>query len=192
LQTSEVVRIGEHKPILVDVRIIAATHADLKKAAVWKTFREDLFYRLNVFPISIPPLRDRPEDIMLLSSHFLNRYSLVMKKQGVRFSKEAEAAMKNYPWPGNVRELENVIERAVNLAENNRILPDNLGLENVGLSKRRLTGSRLVELEKKVILETLEVYDFNFSKSSEVLGISRATLYNKMKKYRLQADRQPV
>jgi DNA-binding NtrC family response regulator len=129
---------------------------------------------------------------MLLSSHFLNRYSLVMKKQGVRFSKEAEAAMKNYPWPGNVRELENVIERAVNLAENNRILPDNLGLENVGLSKRRLTGSRLVELEKKVILETLEVYDFNFSKSSEVLGISRATLYNKMKKYRLQADRQPV
>jgi transcriptional regulator of acetoin/glycerol metabolism len=189
LQTSEVVRIGEHKPILVDVRIIAATHADLKKSVVWKTFREDLFYRLNVFPISIPPLRDRPEDIPLLSSHFLNRYCVVMTKQEIRFSKEAEAVMKTYPWPGNVWELENVIERAVNLAENNRILPDNLGLENVGLSKRRMTGSRLVELEKKAILETLEDYDFNFSKSSGALGISRATLYNKIKKYQLQTDR---
>lgn len=192
LQTSEVVRIGEHKPILVDVRIIAATHANLKKAVVWRNFRQDLFYRLNVFPISIPPLRDRPEDIQLLSNHFLNRYSLLMTKQGVRFSKEAEAVMKSYPWPGNVRELENVIERAVNLAENNIILPENLGLENVGLSKKRLAGSRLAELEKKVILETLEDYDFNFSKSSGVLGISRATLYNKIKKYRLPTGRQAV
>nr|MDA3790905.1 sigma-54-dependent Fis family transcriptional regulator [Desulfobacula sp.] len=97
-----------------------------------------------------------------------------------------------YSWPGNVRELENVIERGVNLAENNRILPDNLGLENVGLSKRRLTGSRLAELEKKVILETLEDYNFNFSKSSGILGISRATLYNKVKKYRLPTERQTV
>jgi len=192
LQASEVVRIGEHKPILVDVRIIAATHEDLKKATMWKTFREDLFYRLNVFPISIPPLRDRAEDIPLLSNHFLNRYSLLMSKQGVKFSAEAETAMKNYPWPGNIRELENVIERAVNLAENDKILPDNLGLENVGLAKRRLTGSRLAELEKQVILETLEDYNFNFSKSSEVLGIARATLYNKMKKYRLNSNRKDV
>ncbi|MBU0465260.1 MAG: sigma 54-interacting transcriptional regulator [Proteobacteria bacterium] len=192
LQTREVVRIGEHKPILVDVRIIAATHADLKKAVSLKNFREDLFYRLNVFPISIPPLRDRSEDILLLANYFLNRCSVVMAKQGVSFSREAEAAMESYPWPGNVRELENVIERAVNLVDNNRILPENLGLENLEPSNVRLTGSRLSELEKKVILETLEDYDFNFSKSSGVLGISRATLYNKIKKYRLPTGRQTV
>ena len=192
LQTSEVVRIGEHKPILVDVRIIAATHANLKKAVARRVFREDLFYRLNVFPIFIPPLRARPEDILLLAKYFLKRCSLIMKKQEVIFSKEAEAAMKNYPWPGNVRELENVIERAVNLAENNRILPENLGLENVGSQKIRLTGSRIAELEKQAILETLEDYDFNFSKSSGVLGISRATLYNKIKKYHLPTGRTLV
>ncbi len=190
LQTSEVVRIGEHKPILVDVRIIAATHADLKKAVAWRDFREDLFYRLNVFPISIPPLRDRPEDILLLSKHFLNRYSAVMAKQGVRFSTEAESVMQTYPWPGNIRELENVIERAVNLAENKRIVPEDLGLENLGMPKRRLAGSRLAELEKQAILETLEEYNYNFSKSSGALGISRATLYNKIKKYQLAICRQ--
>ncbi len=190
LQTREVVRIGEHKPMLVDARIIAATHTDLKKAVSWKNFREDLFYRLNVFPISIPPLRDRSEDILILANYFLNRCSVVMAKQGLSFSREAEAAMESYPWPGNVRELENVIERAVNLVKNNRILPENLGLDSPGPSNARLTGSRLSELEKKVILETLEDYDFNFSKSSGVLGISRATLYNKIKKYRLPTDRQ--
>ncbi len=192
LQTSEVVRIGEHKPILVDVRIIAATHADLKRAVAWQNFREDLFYRLNVFPISIPPLRERPEDIMLLSGHFLDRCSVIMTKQGIRFSQEAEAVLENYPWPGNVRELENVIERAVNLADSNRIVPENLGLENMGSPKKRLAGTRLAELEKQAILETLEEYDFNCSKACKTLGISRATLYNKIKKYQLPANRETV
>jgi transcriptional regulator with PAS, ATPase and Fis domain len=185
LQTSEVVRIGEHKPILVDVRIIAATHTNLKKAVAGKNFREDLFYRLNVFPISIPPLRDRSEDILILSNHLLNRYSILMAKQDIRFSREAESVLISYSWPGNIRELENVIERAVNLVENKKIVPENLGLDFKGLPKRKLAGSRLADIEKQTILETLEEYGFNFSKSSNALGVSRATLYNKIKKYQL-------
>ena len=189
LQTSEVVRIGEHKPLLVDVRIIAATHTDLKKAVAGRRFREDLFYRLNVFPISIPPLRDRSEDVLLLSNYFLNRYSKMIAKKEFKFPKETEVALRNYPWPGNIRELENVIERAINLANNNKILPENLGLDDTGTAKRSLAGSLLSELEKQAIIETLEEYDFNFSKASMVLGITRATLYNKVKKYRLSIRR---
>lgn len=127
LQTGEVNRIGQHKPITTDLRIIAATHFDLKQEVAKGNFREDLFYRLNVLPIRIPPLRERKEDILLLAKHTLDRYRRVLNKTGVRLSPESEGVLEQYHWPGNVRELENVIERAVNLVNGELIKPHLFG-----------------------------------------------------------------
>jgi transcriptional regulator with PAS, ATPase and Fis domain len=195
LQTGEVCRIGEHKSISVDVRIIAATNARIKREIDQKNFREDLFYRLNVFPIKIPPLRDRKEDIVHLAKHFLDRSSAIAKKPGVSFTPEAESKLDNYQWPGNVRELENIIERAVNLADGKQVGPGILDISSVsggmhGAGNAR--GSRLEELEKQAILKILEELKFNMSRSAKTLGISRATLYNKIKKYNLTLSRANV
>ena len=185
LQTGEVVRLGEHKPVTVDIRIIAATHMDLQKAVKQKDFREDLFYRLNVFPIQIPALRHRSNDINILSSYFLKRLAISMGKRHLKFSKEAENILNRHSWPGNVRELENVIERAINLTETKKIEPKDLGMKNVPRPVKLTAGSRLSDLEKQVISDTLEAVDFNYSQAALALGISRGTLYNKVKKYNL-------
>lgn len=128
LQSGEICRIGEHTPFEVDLRIIAATNIDLQREIERKNFRKDLFYRLNVFPISIPPLRARKEDIMLLANHFLNRNRIAFKKSSVGFSELSERLLYTYHWPGNVRELENYIERAVNLVNGPMIEPAHLGI----------------------------------------------------------------
>jgi sigma-54 dependent transcriptional regulator, acetoin dehydrogenase operon transcriptional activator AcoR len=185
IQSGEVVRIGEYKPTIVDVRIIAATHMDLQKAVKQKDFREDLFYRINVFPIQIPALRHRFNDIDILSKYFLNRLSISMGKRHLKFSKEVEKVLNQHPWPGNVRELENVIERAINLSETKKIEPNSLGMENVDRTLKLTIGSRLSDLERQAILDTLETVDHNYSKAASALGISRGTLYNKIKKYNL-------
>ena len=195
LQTGEVCRIGEHKALSVDVRIIAATNARIKKEIDKKKFREDLFYRLNVFPIKIPPLKDRRDDIIHLADHFLDRSSNIAQKQGVRFTPEAESKLFNYRWPGNVRELENIVERAVNMVDGTDIDADLLDISAVSndmLVVRNTPGSRLEELEKQAILKILEELEFNMSRSAKMLGISRATLYNKIKKYNLTVSRASV
>ena len=192
LQTGEVCRIGDHKSITLDIRIIAATNVRLKQKVDQKNFREDLFYRLNVFPITIPPLRERPEDIAPLTNHILNRYAQVAGKQGVQFTPEAIQALYDYKWMGNVRELENIVERAVNLVEGDMIGSDLLGIvsgsgASPGVKNRR--GLRLAEVEKQAISEILQEMKFNLSRASKSLGISRATLYNKIKKYNLSTIR---
>jgi len=195
LQTGEVCRIGEHKPISVDVRIIAATNVQLKNEVDRGNFREDLFYRLNVFPIVIPPLRQRSEDIVHLARYFLGRYTSVLKKPGIKFTPDTEQALARYAWPGNVRELENVVERAANLADNQTISPDLLGLPEAILNSARLksiSDKRLAVVEKKAIMDSIEASKFNLSRASHALGISRATLYNKIKKYNLTISRQNV
>ncbi|CAB1079701.1 Response regulator of zinc sigma-54-dependent two-component system [Olavius algarvensis Delta 1 endosymbiont] len=195
LQTGEVCRVGEHKPISVDVRIIAATNVQLKNEVDRGNFREDLFYPLNVFPIVIPPLRQRSEDIVHLARYFLSRSIKVLKKSGIKFASDTERSLVQYAWPGNVRELENVVERAANLAEDDIIKPDLLGLPAVLLngSRMKLPGARrLEEVEKKTIMDSIEAAKFNLSRASHSLGISRATLYNKIKKYDLQILRQSV
>ena len=195
LQTGEVGRIGEHKSISVDVRIIAATNARIKQEINQKNFREDLFYRLNGFPIKIPPLRSRKEDIVHLAKHFLDRSSTIAKKPGLEFTPEAESKLVNYQWPGNVRELENIVERAVNLADGKRIGPGILDISSVAgvmLAPGNTPGSRLEELERQAILKILEELKFNMSRSARILGISRATLYNKIKKYNLNVSRANV
>ncbi len=195
LQTGEVCRIGEHKSISVDVRIIAATNARIKKEIDQKNFREDLFYRLNVFPIKIPPLRGRKEDIIHLAKHFLERSSKIAKKSGVIFAPGTEAKLFGYQWPGNVRELENIVERAVNLVDGREIGPDLLDISSGSDDKLRYTNQRgrhLEELEKQAILKMLEELKFNMSRSAKMLGISRATLYNKLKKYNLNISKANV
>lgn len=188
LQTGEVCRIGEYRPITPDVRVIAATNADLKQEVIKRNFREDLFYRLNVFPISIPPLRERHEDIVPLARYILNRCSETLKKPGMVLSRDAERAILRYDWPGNIRELENMVERAANLSPGPEIGPDLLGIpliadKRVILKERR--GTLLEDAERQIISETLKKRGFNISGSAKILGITRATLYKKIRKYRL-------
>jgi transcriptional regulator of acetoin/glycerol metabolism len=195
LQTGEVYRVGEHKPISVDVRIIAATNVQLKNEVDRGNFREDLFYRLNVFPIIIPPLRERSEDILHLARYFLSRCAGLLKKPGIKFAPESEKALMRCSWPGNVRELENVVERAVNLADDDLITPNLLGLPAAiinGKNVKALNFKRLEEVEKKTIMDIIAATNFNLSRASNSLGISRATLYNKIKKYNLRISRQSV
>jgi transcriptional regulator of acetoin/glycerol metabolism len=192
LQTGEVYRVGEHKSISVDVRIIAATNVQLKNEVDRGNFREDLFYRLNVFPIIIPPLRQRSEDIIHLARYFLGRCTGVLKKPGTRFAPDTEQSLVRYAWPGNVRELENVVERAANLADDQTIKPNLLGLPEAiinGARIRSLSFKRLAEVEKKTIMDSIEAAKFNLSQASHSLGISRATLYNKIKKYNITISR---
>jgi len=186
LQTGEVLRIGEHKPIRVDLRIIAATHWNLKDEVEKMNFREDLFYRLNVFPIQIPPLRERTEDIMLLAKRILDRCSRLLKKEGLKFSPEAERFLCRYHWPGNIRELENVVERAVHLVTGQTIEPEFLSLPVEPDKKHGLAqdnGYLLSKAERQTIQDTIEKADFNVSRAAKMLGITRATLYKKIKKY---------
>jgi len=191
IQEGEIDRLGGREPIPVNVRIIATTNSDLKKDISEKKFREDLFYRLNVIPVTIPPLRNRMSDIHLLSNYFLRKYSeLIGKKPAL--SDEAEALLKSYTWPGNVRELENVIERAVLIADRGAVQPEHLHLEKdervyveVDSATVSLKGSTLWEMEKNLIVETLKEVNGNKTKASKILGISVRTMRNKLHEYKL-------
>jgi transcriptional regulator of acetoin/glycerol metabolism len=190
LQTGEVCRVGGDFPVSVDVRIIAATNADLKRKVEQGNFREDLFYRLNVFPISIPALRERKEDIPLLARYILSR---LMRNADtlLSFAPEAEACLAAYPWPGNVREMENVIERAVNLSDDSVIRAADLHLPStprIKIDVKQDQGSYLEEVEKQAIFEVLQGVEFNMSKASKKLGISRSTLYKKVVRYQLSSS----
>ena len=188
LQTGEVTRIGEHKPIPVDVRVIAATHMDLKRAVERGNFREDLFYRLNVFPLTIPPLRDRTEDIPLLADHILTRCARSLGKPAMRFSAASKRALAAYGWPGNIRELENSVERAVNLADGTTIEPQLLGAVGETISTPEPTKRSdfsLAEVGKRTIQDVLDAEGFNISRAANILGITRATLYRKISKHGL-------
>ena len=185
LQEQEFERVGGSKTIKVDVRVIATTNKDLKQAIREGKFREDLYYRLNVLPIYLPPLRERKEDIPLLVQHFLEKYS---RQNGLRIkslSKKCLDMMMQYEWPGNVRELENVIERAVVMSEGETIFPENISLsspvQKMGLSfPEEIT---LEEMEKRLILHTLQRTGGDRTEAAKILGISVRTVRNKLKKY---------
>jgi transcriptional regulator of acetoin/glycerol metabolism len=195
LQTGEVFRIGQHKPITVDLRIIAATHFDLKQEVEKGNFREDLFYRLNVLPISISPLRHRSEDIILLARHILSRCCQKLNKPGIKLSAASEQVLCRYRWPGNVRELENLVERAVNLVDQDFIEPELFGLPLIKTKIAPVSdsgGALLEEAEKQTIIEVTESLGYNISQASKLLGISRATLYKKFKQYNIPISRTNV
>jgi DNA-binding NtrC family response regulator len=187
LEARKFSRVGGSEPVEVDVRIVAATNRDLGKAVADGTFREDLFYRLNVIPIVLPPLRERREDIPLLVEHFLERLSAEMKKPLDGVSSEAMAALMAHEWPGNVRELRNVLERGAVVATGSVIHAGDLGLAPAAepASAARVPGS-LEEMERRHIAEVLAHAGGNVSQAARILEIDRVTLYNKMRKYQLR------
>jgi two-component system response regulator AtoC len=186
LQEREVERLGGVRTIPVDVRVIAATNIDLKQAVRARTFREDLFYRLNVVPLSVPPLRDRKEDIALLVDHFVKKYSREFKKDVRGVSQGALPALEAYDWPGNVRELENVIERSVALATRSVILLEDLPLDlamhepgqsrSVGEPSPLSLKEARERFEQAYVLRALEREDWNQSRTARILGVHRNTL----------------
>ncbi len=192
LQQKKIERVGGTKPIEVDVRIIAATNLDLEKAVRKGSFREDLYYRLNVVTIPLPPLRERRDDIPLLGEHFLQKYRSESKAKVKYVSPEAMDFLMKYDWPGNVRELENVIERAIVIGKAEAILVEDLplriqkvasesGLEI--LPKKLPFEQRVENFEKKLIIDALEKADWIQTKAAELLGASRSIVKYKMKKY---------
>jgi len=185
LEEKEFTRVGGNDLIKVDVRVISATNRDMKQAIASGQFREDLYYRLNVVTIDLPPLRDRKEDIPLLAEHFLKKSSQENQKEITGFSPEATDFLLRYEWPGNVRELENAIERAVILATDSRLEMADLPEETRSWAHSLPVGATLAEVEKSHIQSILEKSGGNYSRAARLLGISRVTLYNKIRAYGL-------
>jgi len=183
LDSGEFRRVGGNKTLRVDVRMIAATNKDLSSLIKAGHFREDLYYRLNVINVTIPPLRERKEDIIELAHHFLGKYAKKLSKSITEFTAEARDLLAGYNWPGNVRELENVIERAVILCESGRIGAEDLSISSYEAVADLGVNPSLEEMEKNYILRVLKEVSNNQSKASQLLGIDRKTLYLKLKKY---------
>ena len=185
LEEKEFARVGGNELVRADVRIISATNKDLKQAVANRQFREDLYYRLNVVNIDLPPLRERREDILLLARHFLEKFARENQKRLSGLSREVNDFLLKYQWPGNVRELENTIERAVILAKGRYINIDSLLQRASTSGESILPGTSLKEVEKSHIMGVLNQTSGNYTEAAHVLGISRATLYHKVKAYGL-------
>jgi DNA-binding NtrC family response regulator len=199
IQEGEIERVGGVKSVMIDVRIVAASNRNIEKAVEDGSFREDLFYRLNVFPIVIPPLRERADDIPLLSEHFINKYSAELKTPLKKISKEAAEMLMSYPWKGNVRELENCIERAIILCDGDTILPEHMALNQKlslehslknlpaegPLEDTAKEATRIVETQR--IVRALKETRGNKSRASELLQVSYKTLLTKIKEYGIES-----
>ena len=193
IQESEVDRLGGKSPITIDVRIIATTNAELKVRIEEKAFREDLYYRLNVIPVKIPALRERNNDLELLSEFFLNKYSQANERPKPELTRDALSVMREYSWPGNVRELENVMERAVLVCDDGLITPVHLCLDD-RVCEKHVQAEKvcapafpedrtLRDMEKSLIFNTLNKVQGNKTKASKILGISVRTMRNKLHEY---------
>jgi len=180
-------RVGGSEAVEVDVRIVAATNRDLRKAVEQGQFRDDLYYRLNVVPITIPPLRQRLEDLPLLIEHFIEHLGLEMNRRIDGVAAETLAALMRHDWPGNVRELRNVIERGMVVAKGTIIMPDDLGLD-AGAARQAVADVTLSldEVERRHITAVLNHAGGNVTQAARTLGIDRVTLYNKIRKYGLR------
>lgn len=180
LETKTFVRVGGNKEITSDFRVICATNRDLKTMVEKGTFREDLFYRLNVVNIFVPPLRERTEDIPLLVEHFIKKYCLDMNKPVITIEPAALNQLEKFPFPGNIRELENMIERAIVVGNGKKIT-----LKDLPVGKEVISSSieSLEELEANHITQILEKYNWNISAAAKALRVDRVTLYNKIRKY---------
>jgi DNA-binding NtrC family response regulator len=185
LQQKEISRLGSEETVQVDVRILAATHRDLKQAIEENRFREDLYYRLNVITIHVPPLRERKEDIPLLADAFVRKYCLEMNREMANLEPSALNLLMDYDWPGNVRELENIIERALVIGRGKEISVEDLPFTRKELVPEALPRS-LKLMEKVHIQRILDENDWNISQAARELDIDRQTLYNKIQKYGLK------
>jgi len=204
IQEREFTPVGGTKLKKVDVRLVAATNSDLQEKIKEGAFREDLFYRLNIVPISLPPLRERKEDIPLLAMHFLKKYCQEMGKNPKAFSQMAMEMLMHYPWPGNVRELENIVERAVVMTEEDTILPQHLPLpmqeRSEGLTfavpktneelrelKRHLRDKAVEEAERLFVLDALSRNDWNVTRSAKDVGMLRPNFQALMRKHNIRS-----
>ena len=184
LQEKEIVRVGSSQPVPVDFRCIAATNKRLETLVKEGTFRPDLYYRLNVFAIELPALRDRREDIPLLANHFLQKFASAMNRPVPAISAPALELLLNYNWPGNVRELENAVERAMVITREPEIHPGDFPFQLHPASAA--AGRTLEDMEKLHIAKVLEETKWNLSRTARILDIDRTTLYNKLKRYGLR------
>ncbi len=176
--------VGATEEVLVDVRVIAATNRDLAEVVREKNFREDLFYRLSVFELYVPPLRERGEDVELLTQHFLEHFRIQHGRSDLAIHERAMNHLLDYPWPGNVRQLRNVIDSAVVMADDPEIEVEDLGLRDTGLS--RMDTLRIDEWEKRLIRKALQRTGGNVPEAAQLLGISRATAYRKLSEYDIE------
>jgi transcriptional regulator with PAS, ATPase and Fis domain len=198
LQEREIDRVGGNRPIPVDARVIAISNVDLKKAVCAGTFREDLYYRINVIPMTMPPLRDRQDDILLLADFFLEKYSTLNRRKTPQISPEAIELILQHDWKGNVRELENSIERALLIGNGETIFPEHLILqdpENGSTAPANTpvaVGTTVREMEKKLIVKTLKDVNENRTRAAELLGISIRTLRNKLREYKDQESQRSM
>ena len=191
IQEREITRVGSTKPIKVDVRILAATNENLADLVTKEKFREDLFYRLSVVPINLPPLRERKEDIPFFIDHFIKKYSRKARKKISGVSSQAKKALMGYDWPGNIRELENTIERAVVLSRGEKIELEDLAYHGISAGSSLLlpVGGKykaLEDIEKEYIKIILQAKHGNKSQTAKILGIDRKTLMAKIKKYKIK------
>jgi two-component system NtrC family response regulator len=197
LQNREFERVGGNKTIKVDVRLIAASNRDLKEEIPRGAFREDLYYRLNVVHIEVPPLRDRRDDLPLLTRYFLERFSKELNKETPTLSPEAMTVIMDYPWPGNIRELENMLERAVILASGSLIRVEDLPIQPKGQKSLAWSADQIIPpglklnevlemVEKKMILDALAKTGHVQSHAADLLGIARNLLFYKIKKFNLE------
>ncbi len=187
LEEKKITRIGSNEEIAVDVRIITATNKDLRNMVMEEQFREDLYYRLKVVTINLPPLKDRKEDILPLAEHFLKKYTEENNKDTIKFSPGVIEFMLNYSWPGNVRELENMIEHGVILSKDNAVTMAELPQDIIHPAIQK--EKTIEAVTKYHVLNVLEETKGNISKAAGILGIRRMTLYNKLKKYDLTVNK---
>lgn len=196
LQEKEIERIGSNRTIKVDIRVISATNTNLEADVAQGKFRQDLYFRLNVVPISIPPLRERKEDIPLLAQHFLNKFNIAFNKKIAGFSKKALDALCRYHWPGNIRELENLIERIVVLSKDNNpielkdipfeiLTSSNQDIKDEAFTKGGLANAK-EEFEKRLILNALESTGWNQSEAAKILKISRNYFIRRLKHFHIR------
>jgi DNA-binding NtrC family response regulator len=201
LQEREIRRVGDNAAIPIDVRVIAATHRDLREEVRAGRFREDLFYRVNVFTITLPPLRDRPEDVPLLAGHFLEKHARALRRSMGGFAPEALRRLAGYPWPGNVRELENTVERAVAVASGDQVgvedLPPEIALAHPAPSpggelaalpyKEALAGAR-DRISRDYLLALMKEFGGNVTRAAERAGMERESLHRLLRRYGLRSD----
>ena len=187
LETHRFHRLGGNQEITSDFRLVCATNRDLEALIEEGSFREDLYYRINVFVVDLPPLRERREDIPLLARHFVEKYAHSMGKPVKPISAEVEEQLMSYDWPGNVRELENAIERAMVIGREPEIRPEDLPLPS-SRPAADSEGSTLAALERRHIERTLQEEDGNITRAAAKLGIDRGTLYNKLRRYGIERN----
>jgi two-component system NtrC family response regulator len=188
LENRTIERVGGREQIQLDVRILAATNRDLMKEVQNGNFREDLYYRLSVITIDLPPLRERSDDIILLASAFLNRYGKDNNKSNLAFTDQTVRSLLAYTWPGNVRELENKVKRAVIMTKDSQVQPQDLQLPSISSGKERVPSLQEIRerAERETLEESLTRHKWNISRVSRELKTSRTTLYDLIEKYQLK------